>query len=69
MATNKVQRYRLVSDDDGHDYLILADKQDDFQTWLDAGPYWKKYKGKDYSDCRCDSPSVYTFTDPQRDDY
>lgn len=61
------QRLRFVSDDDGHHYLIPGESSDDFQTWLDAGPYWENYKGVDYNDYRCDSPSLYTFTGVRRE--
>lgn len=62
-----LERFRFVGDDDGHRYLIPAGSRDDFQTWLDAGPYWENYEGVDFTEYRCDSPSLYTFTNPKRE--
>lgn len=27
-------RWTIVTDDDGHDYLIPADKRDEFESWI-----------------------------------
>ena len=35
-------KYCIVSDDDGHNYIIEASKKDDFYKWLDAvTKYWE----------------------------
>jgi hypothetical protein len=34
------ERFRFVSDDDGHDYLIPADKKDAFNAWLEH-EHWR----------------------------
>lgn len=61
-----LRRWRFVRDDDGHDYMIPADEQDEFQRWLDAGPYWEGYEGEDFNARRIGgSPSLYSFTDPK----
>ena len=66
MKTSK--RYRILSDDDGHDYLILVGEENQFQEWLDAGPYWEGYDGKDYDGARINgAPSRITFVDPKED--
>lgn len=53
--------YRLIDDDDGHWYVILVSEEKAFQKWLDAGPYWTKYKGKDFNECRVDGPHRVVF--------
>ena len=60
-------RYRFVSDDDGHTYLIPATEKVDFFRWLERSVYWDNYRGKAYDDCRIDSSSFWTFIDPQED--
>lgn len=60
-------RYRFMSDDDGHDYIIPADEEAHFRRWLACGPYWDNYKGKEYNDCRIDIPTFFTFIDPRED--
>ena len=40
-------RYRFMSDDDGHDYLIEDGDVEKFENWLKAGPYWEDYDGKE----------------------
>lgn len=55
-------RQKFVKDDDGHWYLINAEDEAEFERWLDAGPYWEEWSGKDFSDCRIGlHPSCYTF--------
>jgi hypothetical protein len=34
-------RFRFVSDDDGHTYLIPADKKQAFDEWLEAETAWE----------------------------
>ena len=62
-------RFRFVVDDDGHDYLIPENEAEQFRDWIDHGPYWEDYKGKDYNDSRVGTHiGNFTFTDPQEDD-
>jgi len=61
-------RYRLLPDDDGHDYVIPVGKEDAFQAWVEHGPYWEDYTGEDFNECRLGcSLSCYSFTDFQED--
>ena len=62
------QRVRILSDGDGHTYFVPVGKEDAFQTWLDAGPYWEGYSGEDFSEyvIGC-SLTCYTFADPKGD--
>lgn len=62
MATKK--RFRLLSDDDGHDYLVEVGKEKAFREFLDAGPYWKNYKGEEFESIGSHF-SIYSFTDPR----
>lgn len=47
--------YRIVSDDDGHDYLIPVGEEDRFKSWISymennsPGFAWM---GRDYDRCR-----------------
>jgi len=59
-------RFRLVQDDDGHWYLIQADKEEVFNTWVAAGPYWDGYEGEHFEPLG-GSPSNVTFTDPKEE--
>jgi hypothetical protein len=76
------QRFRFERDDDGHDYLIPAEKKDEFDKWLEhQGRLWEpglsdeefkkrdaEYSGEDFNDYMVDGgPSNYTFTDPKED--
>lgn len=76
------QRFRFVSDDDGYDYLIPADKKEQFDKWLENQTrLWEpglsdeefkrreaEYAGEDFNDYMAGrSPESYTFTDPQPD--
>lgn len=62
------QRWRFVKDDDGHTYLIPADKRKAFDLWVEASPYWDGYEGEDFQgDETGTSSSNYTFTDPKED--
>lgn len=58
-----LQRYRLVSDNDGHDYIIEAGEEKLFYSWVDA-----MEEGNDtilnYDSNRVNN-SGWTFTDPQ----
>jgi hypothetical protein len=68
-AAAKPMRFRFVKDNDGHTYLIEADQIGQFETWLEAGPYWdwNGYEGEDFNIYRVDGTGQYTFTDPQQD--
>jgi hypothetical protein len=61
------ERFRMVRDDDGHTYVIPADKEDDFHAWVEAsGGDMEDYEGIDfekYSLGGC--PSVVTFEKPE----
>jgi hypothetical protein len=75
------ERFRFVSDDDGHTYLIPAEKKEAFDAWLEhQGKLWtqgslsdeefkaleESYKGEDFNDYRADySPESYTFESPE----
>jgi hypothetical protein len=58
-------RWRFVSDDDCHDYLIPAELKEEFDTWAAAGPYWENYVGEDFDIYRVDGWQQFTFTDPR----
>jgi hypothetical protein len=61
-------RFRIHTDDDGHDYVIPVGKEDAFQAWLDAGPYWEDYHGEDFAEYKLGcSLSCYSFADFQED--
>ena len=65
------QRWRLMSDNDGHDYLVPVGKEVDFDNWVDS------FNGEDQGDpdgylrLGCQSlgccPTRLTFTDPRID--
>lgn len=64
------ERFCFVKDDDGHTYMIPADRRREFDKWLetiedyDAVPW----SGYDFEDCRLrHAPQCYSFTDPQID--
>jgi hypothetical protein len=75
----EAKKYRFVSDDDGHDYLIPADKKEAFDAWLEhQGRLWEpglseaefkardaEYTGEDFDDYKCDSHQAYTFEKPE----
>lgn len=64
MPTKKPQqRYRLVSDNDGHDYVIKAGQEPYFYSWVEAMENYGETE-LDFEDCRVNS-SGWTFTDPQ----
>jgi hypothetical protein len=60
MTTTAPKRYALVTDDDGHDYVIEADRRDEWyeldDDQINAGPAWAWPVGG--------APSQVTFTDP-----
>ena len=61
----ELKRFRLLSDDDGHKYLIEVGKEEAFQKWLDAGPYWENYKGEEFESLGSHF-STYSFADPRQ---
>lgn len=67
------KRFRLVSDDDGHDYVIPADTINEFYSWVryfaeNDSDNGHKHLGGDFSQYRLGcAPSCYTFTDFRED--
>jgi hypothetical protein len=63
------KRYRLLSDDSGHDYFIRVDQVDLFEAWVESfeedPDAETKYTGPDFNDSRIDGR--FTFTDPRND--
>jgi hypothetical protein len=58
-------RFKLVSDNDGHDYVIHVEEENAFYSWVE---YMEgdedAYGGKGFDDCRVNCSNL-TFTDPQ----
>lgn len=71
MATKKKSkaeptRMCFVKDDDGHTYLIPVDQREDFEIWMEAGPYWDGYEGPEFDKaCIGGSATHYSFIDPK----
>lgn len=65
-ADRLTKRFRFLYDDDGHDYLVEVGKEDAFQKWLEAGPYWENYEGEEFESIGR-STTCYTFLDPKSD--
>lgn len=68
-VAEEAQRFMLVSDDDGHNYVILTSEEKAFDKWVDAtcsGDY--DYEGQSFDDKRL-SGSVrrLTFLDPREE--
>ena len=76
------QRQRFVKDDDGHTYLIPAEKRGAFDAWLEhETKLWgethtdeefeavkTEYAGEDFNDYRIDGGATsYSFENPRRD--
>ena len=58
-------RYKIVSDNDGHDYVIPAHLDDEFYKWVDAEENDEVYDGyEDFNEFRMNTNNL-TFTDPQ----
>jgi hypothetical protein len=61
-----MQRYKVLKDDDGHYYVVPAEKEDLFDKWVEAGPYWEGYEGEDFEKYALGgSLSLLTFSYPQ----
>lgn len=57
-------RYRLISDNDGHEYVIEAKDEHDFYKWVDAMEEGLGFDGLDF-EVRRMNVNRLTFTDPQ----
>lgn len=58
------QRYKLCSDDSGHEYFVPIDKVDEFYAWVED-VYTEKEYSVDFEDNRIDGR--FTFTDPRNE--
>jgi len=66
-AAKPVQRYRLLSDDDGHDYLIPVGQEELFYQWIEALENYEETE-LNFDDVRLNgAPSRLSFTDPKED--
>lgn len=55
---------RLISDDDGHWFVIPVDEEDRFHEWVRAVEDGKKWKGKGYDgNALCGGPGSICFAD------
>lgn len=57
-------RYRVVSDNDGHDYVIEPKDEQAFYKWVEAMEEGFNFDGLDFEVRRVNC-SGWTFTDPQ----
>jgi hypothetical protein len=59
------RRYRITSDDVGHEYFLKVGMEGEFELWLaaEAGRNDEPYTGHDYNGNRIDG--CFTFTDPK----
>ncbi len=59
----KEQRFCLLQDDDGHDYIVPVERIADFEKWLgsEAAQDGEMPKWADKFGC---APSCLSFTDP-----
>ena len=62
-AKKPQQRFRLVSDNDGHDYVIPVEKTNEFYKWLDDEERSTYDECGKYDEYRTER---FTFTDPRR---
>lgn len=61
-------RFKMVSDDDGHRYVVPVEKVEEFGRWVEAGPYWEGWQGEDFNDYAIGgAPSLVTFESPRTD--
>jgi len=66
-AVKPAQRYRLLSDDDGHDYLIPVGQEELFYQWMEALENYEETE-LDFEDARLNGvPARLSFTDPKED--
>jgi hypothetical protein len=61
----KQQRYREISDNDGHHYVIKVEDEDAFYIWVEAME--DEETSFDFEDARIDGGTL-TFTEPRIDD-
>ena len=60
----KEKRYKVVSDNDGHDYVIESKDEQSFYKWVEAEEEGLAFDGLDFNVSRVNR-SGWTFTDPQ----
>lgn len=63
---NEEVRYRFTTDGDCHWFLIPVELEDQFENLLENGEddYYSEFNHV-FGKYRCNSPSNFTFTDPQ----
>jgi hypothetical protein len=60
------KRWCLVSDDDGHSYVIPAESRDEFEKWVEATSNDEEFEGEDFEKYSLGgNPECVTFTDPK----
>jgi uncharacterized protein YbdZ (MbtH family) len=62
------QKFRFVRDDDGHNYLIVADDYEEFENWVSHSDDPEGWAGKWFDENRIDGISRWTFENPQMDE-
>lgn len=68
VALAQAPRYRIMSDDSGHEYFVPVDEETWFEGWLltfEDDVIEENYAGPDYEKNRIDGN--FTFTDPRCD--
>jgi hypothetical protein len=63
----KLQRYRVMSDNDGHKYIVPENEEAEFEAWViqeDSGGLVTSLFREDFRDMRVNTAG-WTFTDPQ----
>ena len=63
----KLQRYRVMSDNDGHEYIVPENKETEFEAWIiemDSDGLVTSLFKEDFEDMRINN-SNWTFTDPR----
>lgn len=64
MAKKKTQRYRIMNDDSGHQYVIPAELRDEFEVLLEDPDTFEDKFGE----CRLGKHlACLTFIDPKQD--
>jgi len=60
--------FKFAQDDDGHWFIIPADRDEEFEEWASAMENDLDYEGYDFSDCMIGcSPTMYVFNErPKR---